>query len=486
MANQTHNNTHLPEQSLSKTDIFAQLHSFKTQDVPWQTGRAFAYVYEPPQETKEIVAEAIKLYLSENALDPTSFPSLLKLETDVVSIVANLLNGGSSAVGNFTSGGTESIILALKTARDYFRATRPEIVRPEVIVCETAHAAFHKACHYLNMQIVVVPMRADDYTMSLDALRAAITPNTILLVGSAPNYSHGVIDPITEIAAIAKEKGILCHVDACVGGFYLPFVRKLGADLPPFDFAVDGVTSMSCDLHKYGYTAKGASIVLHRNAELRKFQIYTCSNWTGYSIINPTVLSSKSGGTLAGAWAAIQHLGENGYLNMAKATQAATQLFIDGISTIAPLEVMGAPVMNLVAVKSNAPEVNIFTIADLLKKRGWHIQVQLATPRSPEALHLNINHANTKWIPELLADLRAVVLMLEAQADILPQFPPEMFSEMLGSGGSFDDLAASFGLDADGALPEDFAPINNLLNQIPADFRSFMLTEFANRLFVAK
>ncbi len=469
----------LPQKGLERADIWAQLESKKTGDLPWASGRAFAYVYEPPKETKELVADAVRLYLSENALDPTSFPSLLQLETEVVGMVANLLNG-ATAVGNFTSGGTESIILALKTARDYMREVRG-IERGEVIVCETAHAAFHKACYYLGLKIVVVPMR-EDFTMSMQHLRANLTDSTIMLVGSSPNYSHGVIDPIEELAALAKERGILCHVDACVGGFYLPFARLAGEQIPPFDFSVEGVTSMSCDLHKYGYTAKGASVILHRDAELRKYQIFTCSDWTGYSIINPTVLSSKSGGTLAGAWAALHHLGVEGYTNMARTTQAATRQFVEGIGQIEALEVLGAPVMNLVAVRSKKPEVSVFALSDMMKKRGWYLQLQLASERSPEALHLNINHANAPWVADLLKDLAEAVRVLEAAAEVLPTFPLEMLLEMLS--GGIDAAAGAFGMGEDGALPEDFAVINNVLNQLPNEWRNRILTEFVNRMYV--
>lgn len=480
------NTTKILKDGLNKDSIFEQLNAFKSKDVPWQSGRAFAYVYEPPKETKEVVAQAINLYLSENALDPTSFPSLLKLENDVISIVANLLNGNEETVGNFTSGGTESIILALKTARDYFKVHKPEVLKGEIIVCETAHAAFHKACHYLGLKLRMVPMNKDTYTIDMTAVKQSINNNTILLVGSAPNYSHGVIDPIEELAALAKENNIFCHVDACVGGFYLPFAKMIGENIPPFDFSIDGVTSISCDLHKYGYTVKGASVIMYKNAAIRKYQIFTCSSWTGYSIINPTVLSSKSGATLAGAWAAIHHLGEEGYKKMAKLTQDATQFFVKGISAISSLEVLGKPAMNLVAVRSKKENINVFVIADMLKKRGWHIQVQLASERSPEALHLNINYANVPWVPELLNDLQEVVNLLEEANEVMPTLSIELFTGLLQQAGGFENLAASVGMNEDSAMPEDFAIINNVLNQMSSDVRTLLLTEFTNRMFVSK
>jgi glutamate/tyrosine decarboxylase-like PLP-dependent enzyme len=206
----------------------------------------------------------------------------------------DLLGGGNDeVVGNVTSGGTESIILAVKTARDYFKDKHPEIKEPEIIVAETTHAAFHKAGQYLNVKVVMVPVNKETFKMEPKLVEAAITPNTIMIVGSAPSYAHGVVDPIEELAAMAKSRDILCHVDACVGGFYLPFSKKAGYEVALFDFSVDGVTSMSADFHKYGYAIKGASCILQKNRALRKYQIFACSSWSGYTIINPTVLSSK-------------------------------------------------------------------------------------------------------------------------------------------------------------------------------------------------
>ncbi len=475
----------LPREGMPSAQVLEHLQQFKTKDIPWQQGRAFAYVFEPDAETKALVTQAYASFLSENGLDPSSFPSLLKLETDLVSMVANLLGGDGDVVGNFTTGGTESIILAVKTARDYCREHRPHITQPEIIIGETAHAAFQKACHYLGVKPVVVPVCRDTFQLDTDQVLQAITPNTILLVGSTPNYSHGVMDNIEALAAIAHSHDIFCHVDACVGGFYLPFAKKLGYDVPPFDFSVTGVTSMSCDLHKYGYAAKGASIVLYKNPTIRKYQFFTCSTWTGYSLVNPTILSSKSGGAMAGAWAALNHLGEAGYMNMAADTQAATRQFMDGIRSIDGLTILGNPVMNLVAVASTQEAVSVFVLADMLKRKGWHIQVQFASPCSPEALHLNINRANVVWIPALLDDIREAVAQLRAMPAEFPQIPLEMLTALFGQPNAFDALSTTLGMNADD-LPDDFAPINNLLNQLPPAYRDVVLTEFVNRMYTTK
>lgn len=476
------------EKGLSAATILAQLQSFKAKDIPWQTGRAFAYVFEPSAETKDLIKEAYSSFLSENALDPSSFPSLLKLETDIVGIVAELLGGDEQVVGNFTSGGTESIILAVKTARDYFRHHRPDITQPELIVAETAHAAFHKAAHYLGVKLVIVPVNKETFQVEISTVANAITPNTILLVGSAPNYSHGVIDPIVGLADLAKQRGIFCHVDACVGGCYLPFLEMLGYDVPAFNFQVEGVTSMSCDLHKYGYAAKGASVVLYKNPDIRQFQLYVCSDWTGYTIINPTVMSSKTGGPLAGAWAVLHHLGVDGYKEIVQGTQGASQQFIEGIGTIPELRVLGKPVMNLVAVVSQHPQVDIFEIAEMMKKRGWYLQTQLASNCSAQALHLNINRANVPFIPELIQDLKQciqeILARTEARENIDASFILEALQQQQG-GGEQPDIAAMFGLEP-GQLPDDFVVVNNLLNQMPPQVRTFLLTQFVNALFTPK
>jgi sphinganine-1-phosphate aldolase len=230
-------------------------------------------------------------------------------------MVAHLLQGDEQVAGNVTSGGTESILLAVKTARDYARAHRPHITQPELVLSRTAHAAFHKAAHYLGVKPVVVGFDPVTFQADVDAMAAAITPKTILLVASAPCYSPGRDrSQSSAIATLAQaQRGLLCHVDACVGGIHLSFLRKLGrAPLPAFDFSVPGVTSLSVDMHKYGYAAKGASVILYRERSLRRYQIFSSTDTTAYTIINPTALSSRSGGPLAGAWAILNYLGEDG------------------------------------------------------------------------------------------------------------------------------------------------------------------------------
>jgi len=408
------NKNAIPQKGLTTEDILSQLKAMKSNDIPWDTGKVLAYVYEPKKETENLAKDAYKMYLIENGLDPTAFPSLLKLENDLIGMAKDLLGGGDErVVGNITSGGTESIILAVKTARDYFRAKRPEIKEPELIIAETAHAAFHKAGHYLGVKVVMVSVNKETFKVEPKVVEDAITENTIMIVGSAPSYAHGVIDPIEALAAMAKSRDILCHVDACVGGFYLPFAKMAGYDIPPFDFSVDGVTSMSADFHKYGYAIKGASCILQKNRDLRRYQIFACSSWPGYTIINPTVLSSKTGGPLAGAWATLNHIGKEGYIDIVKGCQVAAKLCIEGIAKIPELEVLGDPNTNLIAIASTDPKISIFAISDWMTKRNWHIQVQLASSCSKEALHLSVNRANVEHIPALLEQLKLAIAELK-------------------------------------------------------------------------
>jgi sphinganine-1-phosphate aldolase len=482
------NKNAMPQKGLAAEDILSQLKAMKSNDVPWETGKVLAYVYEPKKETENLAKDAYRMYLIENGLDPTAFPSLLKLENDLIGMAIDLLGGDGEVVGNVTSGGTESIILAVKTARDYFKDKHPEIKEPEIIVAETTHAAFHKAGHYLSVKVVMVPVNKETFKMEPKLVEAAITPNTIMIVGSAPSYAHGVVDPIVELAAMAKSRDILCHVDACVGGFYLPFAHKAGYEVAPFDFSVDGVTSMSADFHKYGYAIKGASCILQKNRALRKYQIFACSSWSGYTIINPTVLSSKTGGPLAGAWATLNHIGQEGYIDIVKGCQEATKLCVEGIAKIPELEVLGSPDINLVAIASTDPKINIFAISDWMTKKGWHIQVQLASSCSREALHLSINRANIEHIPELLDLFKTVIAELKQKEAPEMVFDAAMLAPMFDNmnAETFDNLAGMLGMSGDGegaGLPEELEMINNILNQLPPGQRNVLLTEFINKLF---
>jgi len=473
----------IPPKGLKKQEILERMEAYRAGDMNWRDGRTWAYIYDPGPEAEEVIKQAYMMFLTENALDPTVFPSALRFENELVAMATAHLNGDDEVVGNFTSGGTESIILAVKTARDYFRARRPEIREPEIILPVTAHAAFQKAAHYLCLKPVLVPVDPETFKADPEAVRQAITPNSILLVGSSVSYAHGVVDPIRDLGEIALEHGLLLHVDACMGGFLLPYFRRLGAPVPDFDFTVPGVTSISMDLHKYAFAAKGASVVLYRNKELRKYQIYTCAQWTGYTVVNPTVQSSKSAGPLAAAWAVLHFIGDDGYLEIARQVMDAARKIADAIDEIEDLRLLGRPEMNLVAFTSDT--VSVFHIIDEMKACAWYVQPQLDFRGSKENIHLSINPASVKWVDALLADLRACVEkakmmpsgeLTSAIRDAFSSIDPaslteESFSQMLG-------LAGIQG----GSLPERMAGINEILNALPAQLRERLVTEFMNEL----
>ncbi len=474
----------IPEKGFAKEKIIELMEQYRANDMNWRDGRAWAYIYDPGEEASEVIKHAYMSFLSENALDPTAFPSMLRFETELVSMAASHLGGDQDVVGNFTSGGTESIILAVKAARDYNRDKRPNIREPEMILPETAHAAFHKAAHYLDVKTVMVPIDPATYKADVDAIQGAITPNTIMLVGSAVSYAHGVIDPIEHLGKLAQEHELWLHVDACMGGFLLPYFKRLGSPVPPFDFSVPGVSSISMDFHKYAFAAKGASVVLYRNKQLRKYQIYTCASWSGYSVINNTIQSTKTGGPLAAAWAIVNFLGDEGYLELARNALQTTKIMADAIDKMDDLRLMAYPEMNLLSFTSDT--VDVFHIIDEMKQLGWFIQPQLSFHSSKENIHLSINPSNRKWVDDFLADLqKAVQRAKSAERSELPQLISSMFAgeENIEFNESvFEQMLSMAGIKGV-ELPERLAEINQVLNALPAKVREKMLTEFFNELY---
>lgn len=473
----------IPAKGLPRDKILHALDSFKQNDLAWRSGRVLAYTFDPGKEAEEVTRAAYAMYLSENALDPTSFPSLVKLETDVVRMIVNLVRGDASVVGNMTSGGTESILLAVKTARDWARARRPHIKQPEFVVPRTAHSAFHKAAAYFDLKIVVSPVDPNTFRADVDAMQSLITGNTVLLVGSAPGYAHGVIDPISEIAAIAHERGLLCHVDACVGGIHLSFMRRMGYELPDFDFSVPGVTSMSADMHKYGYSAKGASAVMYRNKELRRHQFFACAASTTYALINPTILSTKSGGPMAGAWAILHFLGEEGYRRIVREVMEATTRMVDGVNRIDGIRVLGKPDMCMFSIASD--EFNVYQLADEMKARGWYLQPQFSIDGLPANLHITVNQNSIAVVDDFLAALKDAVTAVKADPN--PVDANEIrghIEALLAQQGdaSLKGLAAMVGIDGT-KLPQKMALLNTILDIIPDNLTEEVLIDFLNDLF---
>jgi sphinganine-1-phosphate aldolase len=398
----TENRLRLPSQGRAKKDILATMQALREKDVKWREGKVFSMVFYAGDDVTDILKEAYLMFFSENGLNPTAFPSLRELETQVVAMVASLLNGDDEVVGNMTSGGTESLLMAVKTAREWARAHRPEIESPEMILPLTAHPAFEKAAHYFGVKPVHIPVRAD-FRADVEAANAAITSRTILMVGSAPSYPHGVIDPIAELAQVAQEHQLLFHVDACVGGLVLPFVRRLGYPVPEFDFKVPGVTSMSADLHKYGYAAKGASVILYKNKDLRRHQFFAYTDWPGGNYASATMAGTRPAGPIAAAWAVMNFLGEEGYLALTDTVMKTAIKLREGIAAIPGLKVLSNPDMSVHAFTSD--RFNIYEVGDEMTLRGWHLDRQ----QFPPSLHMTITPAHASTAGDFLRDLAQAV-----------------------------------------------------------------------------
>lgn len=394
--------TKIPAMGMDRATLLHELQAAREHDTEWQQGRAFCLVYHPGRERAALIQEAYSMFFSENALNPSAFPSLRRFESEVVAMTANLFNADEDVEGTMSSGGTESILLAVKTAREWARTHKPAVREPEVIVPATVHPAFQKAFHYFGIKGVMVPVGAD-YRADIAAVRAAIGPNTIMLVGSAPSYPHGVIDPIRDLSDLALAHGLLLHVDACVGGFMLPFVRRLGHPVPDYDFALPGVTSISADVHKYGYAAKGASIILYRNAELRKHQFFVYADWPGGIYGSTTLLGTRPGGAIAAAWAALSSIGMSGYMEMARRTMDATEKLKAGIAAIPELKIIGDPDMSIIAFGSD--KLNVHVLGDELHLMGWHFDRQ----QMPDSLHLTVSQVHADVADEFLTDLAKAV-----------------------------------------------------------------------------
>ncbi|MEW6200678.1 MAG: aspartate aminotransferase family protein [bacterium] len=392
----------LPQKGIPKGEILEIMAQLKKSDSNWKGGRTWSLVYYAGDDHTELLKEAYNMFFSENALNPFAFPSLKKFETEVVSMAAHILGGGENAAGTMTSGGTESILMAVKTYREWARATKPEVKRPEMILPMTAHPAFEKAAHYFDVVPVHVPV-GDDFRADIGAARGAINDNSILMVGSAPGYPHGVIDSISEMAAIAAEKGIGFHVDACLGGLLLPFIKKLGCQIPDFDFSVPGVTSISADLHKYGFAAKGASVIIYRSEDLRRYQFFVYTDWSGGIYASPGMPGTRPGGAIAAAWACLVAMGEDGYLRSAEQIMKTTKSLTDGIGAIPGLYILGKPDASVFAFTSD--EVDIYAVGDAMEARGWNMDRQ----QMPPSLHIMVTLAHGRIVEQFLTDLEASV-----------------------------------------------------------------------------
>ncbi len=402
----------LPPQGRPAQDVLRELGAFGAKDPDYKHGRLWSLVYWIDEDYDDFLAQAWRAFSSANGLNPSAFRSLKRFESEIVASVASLLHGDERVCGVVTSGGTESCLLAAKTYRDLARATRG-VKRPQMVMPVTAHVAWFKAAEYFDIEPKLLPLderlRAD-----VSRLESMIGPDTVMVLGSAPEYPHGTIDPIEAMGEIAKRRGVPMHVDACVGGFVLPFMEMNGRALPPWDYRVPGVTSISADVHKYGYAAKGASTITYRSLELLKHQMFVCQDWPGGVFASPALLGTRPGGAYAAAWAAMQRHGVSGYRELARRAIEAFERIRAGVESTPELKVLGEPSGPLIAYGSRDPDVAIYAVGDQMETRGWKVnRVQF-----PEGLHAMVTAQHLEVVDRYVDDLKASVAAVKADPSL--------------------------------------------------------------------
>ncbi|WP_353815649.1 pyridoxal phosphate-dependent decarboxylase family protein [Agromyces sp. SYSU T00266] len=498
-------------------DVLAELAALRDGDAPTHGGRVLSYVYDSGlAELDELAARAARLVQPVNGLDPTTFTSVAAMEAAVVGFARRVFHGdpagagaaapGAEVVGSVTSGGTESCLLAVKTAREAWRAAHPGDDRtPRLVAPTTVHAAFHKAAHYFGLALDLVPVSTETGAPAVADLTARLDADVALVVMSAPSYPFATLDPVGEVAAATSERGIALHVDACIGGFALAFQEGL----PDWDLRVPGVTSLSADLHKYGYAPKGVSVLLQRGRDRQRRQYFATTAWPGYPVVNPTMAGSKPAGPLAAAWAIVQVLGESGFAELTARATTATATLREAIDGIEGLAVVGDPVGPLFAVRADEAvpaerRVDPHHWADAARGAGWHLQLQPGMVQSdgtvlPHTTHLTV----TPVTDHVVGDL---VPALAAAADAVRGMPAvdggALVAGLAGQlpGGAEALAAASAGLDSDGAagllgavgllgtdgaggaLPERMAPVLALVEALPGPLTERLLVELLARV----
>lgn len=388
---------------VSAEETFADMESFRANDVRWRDGRVFTLAYSAGPDALAVAEEAYRRFSGENALNTAAFPSLKRMQTDVVDTVAGWVHGDDNTAGFMTSGGTESLVLVVRAAVK--RAEREGRLRgrPNMVLPTSAHAALEKGADYFGVESRRVPV-SSDWRADVDLMRDAIDDNTILVVGSAPQYPQGVIDDIPGIAALAIHHNINCHVDACMGGVTLPYLEMLGEEVVPWDFRVDGVTSISVDLHKYGYASKGSGVLLHRNKTLRQDQIFMTDNWLGGMYGSSGILGTKSGGSIASSWAVMRYLGDDGYRRVTHSARTTAQTIAAHIDAHELLALRARPDSTLIAFGArDEMRHDVFTLADQLISRGWYFDRQ----GPPPTVHLTVHAGHENTYKEFLTDLDA-------------------------------------------------------------------------------
>jgi glutamate/tyrosine decarboxylase-like PLP-dependent enzyme len=392
----------------STNDVLNQLESFREHDVRWRDGRCFTLAYSAGADVLALAEEAYRRYSGENALNTTAFPSLRRMQQDVVDTVASWCHGDDSTAGFMTSGGTESLVLTVRAARQRAEREGRNLANMNMVLPTSAHAALEKGANYFKVESRRVPV-SGDWRADVAAMSAAIDDETVLVVGSAPQYPQGVVDPIQELALLTAERNINFHVDACMGGVTLPHLEMLGENVPLWDFRCEGVTSISVDLHKYGYTSKGAGVLLHRDKLLRSDQTFMTDNWLGGQYGSSGILGTKSGGPIASAWAVMHHLGTDGYMAATASARESALKIARHINDHPQLLLRAMPDSTLVAFGTTDPNVHdVFALADVLIAKGWYMDKQ----SPPASIHLTVNAVHTPLINEFLRDLDEALLEL--------------------------------------------------------------------------
>jgi glutamate/tyrosine decarboxylase-like PLP-dependent enzyme len=394
----------LPEKGEEWLPLRARLEALGNDDVDWRNKKSAVYVFHPGEDVLNVAKEAYALYQSENALGPAAFPSLRRMEEDVIGMGLSLLHAPEGGTGNITSGGTESILLATKSCRDAAAARGVDVHQANIVVPRTAHLAFDKAAHYLSLEVRRVEV-SDDFLADPDAMNTAIDRRTIMIVGSAPCFPYGLVDPIPALGEIARDRDVWLHVDACVGGYLNPFAEMEGVDLPAWDFRVDGVCTVSADLHKYGYAAKGASTILHRSTEQHAHQIFQGANWPAGAMTTPTVAGTRPGGAIAGAWAVMHYLGVEGYRDRTRRLLNAKGTITQGIARLG-LQIFGDPRLSLFSFgAASGDDLPIFSVWKGMHDRGWFSGVV----QQPDGIHLMLSPSHDEVAEFYLQDLEAAI-----------------------------------------------------------------------------
>jgi sphinganine-1-phosphate aldolase len=391
--------TRLPDHGIAWDELRRRMQEAGRHDADWRGGRVPMFIHYAGDDVLDVAKQAYLMYFSENGLGPRAFASLDTFEKDVVAMGLGLLHGGPESRGAMTTGGTESIFLAVKCARDRALARRPDMGKPQILMPRSAHPAFDKAAYFLGLEPVRTPL-GEGFCADVGAMRAALTPDTAMVVGSAPAFPHGVVDPIAELAALAKEHGTWMHVDACVGGYFAPFARELGADIPDFDFAVDGVTSISADLHKYGYTAKGASTLFFADPGSFALMGYAFDNWPRGQYFTHTLVGTRAGGAIAAAWAVMNYLGKDGYLRVAQRVLDVRRAMQAGLDALG-LTTLGRPELSIFAFGS--PQRDMGAIGKGMGARGWTV----GYVNDPPGIHHMLNLTHEPVVGQYLSDMAA-------------------------------------------------------------------------------